>query len=790
MRPSSNRPIPRRLKLCVMLSGLALSVPAAVWAQAPVAAAPQSYGLPAGPMAATLQQIASTGGQTVQFAPGDVEKLTAAPVSGQLSPLQAVSAALSGSGLIVTTGSSGTLMVAPGPVAQTVTVFAKRDQAETSFKADYSDTTTRSGAMLREVPQSVTIITSKVLETQQVTSLQDALRNVSGVAFTQSPQGAPTFSVRGFTETSATTNGVSDRGATRSNVFGVERIEVLKGPQAILAGAGALGGGVNIVMKKPQAENIRDLTFQYGSHDDVTLAGDLSGALTADKKLTYRLIASQAQSSGTTVGYDGRKDKFVMPELRWKDRTTDLIAGMSYGEQHAPVPAYTFALRNGTILPRPAMLMGNSGDGFDSTQKRLFYQLAQRLTPWLTFESRMQRSLGDDLLRLYTPGGLRYASTALTAASLGTTNFSPGNNRSVSRTTSGDHYLNARFDTGPVEHKLAVGYNHTDADLQQAIASGTGRILSVYPASNFAFPDALASAQVVSSLYTNVQTQKSFYLQDLLTLGKWNLQLNARHTEVKTSGGTLYPSANNLNVPLVPSTQSKTTPGVGLVYNVTNNASVYASVANGFAAQLSNLCGGGTAPPQSTRNKEVGAKFEFLDDKLSLTSSVFELDQTNKLQYNTPLRCYELRDAQQTRGAELDLQGQLAPGWNAIFNYSYNVYRDTGASGTLFPGLPKHKMSAWTTYDFQGGALKGFGFGLGLTAASHAIGSRTAATQFMLPGQAQIDASLFYHRAKWDVTAGVKNLGDRVLYGVSTSNSFIPVLERRSFMLTVRRSFN
>jgi iron complex outermembrane receptor protein len=792
MRRSPHCPIPRKLKLCVVLGTLML--PAAVLAQAqpPVAIstaeATRAYNLPTGPMEAVLQQIAASGGRSVQFARADVAKLMAAPVNGQFTPMQAVEAALAGSALTVKAGVSGTLIVDSSIAPQTVSIVAQRNQAETSFKADYSDTT-RSGASLHETPQSITIITGKVLETQQATSLQDALRNVSGVAFTQSPQGLPTFSVRGFSQTSTTTNGVSDRGATQTNVFGVERLEVLKGPQAILAGAGSLGGGVNVVMKKPQAELIRDFTFQYGSHNDVTLAGDLSSALTDDKKLTYRIIASGAKASDTTVGYDGREDNFFMPALRWKDAATDVTVGMSYGEQDLPVPAYTFALRDGSILPRPDMLMAAPGDGFSSTQKRLFYELKHTITPWLAFNSRMQRSLNDDLLHLYTPAGLLYPSTAPTALTLGTSNFTPSSNRTLTRSTSGDHYLSAEFDTWKIEHQMAFGYNHVDSNISQNIFNGTRVTVPVFPPSGYQFADAQSSSQVLTSISANTQQQKSFYLQDLMKLGDWNLQLNARRTQIVTGGRTVLP-AQNYDQALPHNDQTKTTPGVGVVYNINETTALYASMAQGFAAQLSNLCGGGVAPPQTTRNKEVGAKFDFLDRKVSLTTSLFELDQTNLLQYEAPSRCYVLRDAQQTRGAEVDLQGELARGWSVIANYTWNVYRDTGATGTLFPGLPKHKMSIWSTYDFQGAALKGLGFGLGLNASGHAIGSRTAATQFMLPGQAQIDASVYYRTGKWDLTAGVKNLADRVLYGVSTSNSYVPVLEGRNFMLTARRSFN
>lgn len=776
------------------MAGLALygamaTQPAAANAASAVAAQ-SSFDLPAGPLPSTLDAIAKQSGRSVRFDRASLSTQQAPAIKGTYTVLQAIEIALAGKNLQLSEDASGVLSVRGAGQAQQVTVVAKRDQAETGFKADRSDTATRSGTDLMDLAGAVTIVTGKVLETQQITNLRDALRNVSGIGFTDSPQGLPTFSVRGFNSPATTTNGVTDRNAAQTNIFGVERIEVLKGPQAILAGNGSLGGGVNVVLKKPSSETTRDVVVQYGTNSERTVAGDLSGVFGDDKRLTYRLIASSARGGTTDAGYDGRRDESFMPQLRWKDNATDLIAGASYLEQHLPMPQYTFARRDGQIMPTPTIRLTSPGDGFDVRAKRVFYQLEQKLAPSIILNSRLQYA--DDVLRLHqyaSNAGLTYNSGAARDNPNGTVNLRASHSRTVQSETSGDHYVRMLFSTGDIDHKFIVGVNHVNFDYAQTQFSGApNKTLTLYPTAVPAdLPDAGLANPTLSFISSSKQSQKSFYFQDQMSWQDWILQLNWRRTLVTQSSSLDAPEYGFAsNTPAV--TVARNTPGAGLIYRVAPSVSLYANVANGFVGQTDAQCGGGLVPPLSSKNKELGAKFALFNDKLSLTTAAFQIDQSGTLLYNQANRCYTVRPAQQTKGYEVDMQGDVAPGWQLTMNYTHSTTKDVGNPATVFAAKPRHKGSLWTIYKLP--QMQGLGIGLGVSGHSAMLGTIDKNYPFYIPKQFQVDASVFYDIPKWSFTFGVKNLADRVLYAGTNSAAFVPVVQGRNFMFTAKHSFN
>jgi len=670
-----------------------------------------------------------------------------------------------------------------------VEVRAVRDQAETSFKADRSNTATRSGGYLQEVPASVTLITSKVLETQQISNLQQALRNVSGVELSQRTQASPTNAIRGF-KASATSNGVTDPSAALDSVYGVERVEVLKGPQAILSGGDSLGGGINVVTKKPQADTVRDVTVQYGSQADKTIAVDLSGAVTADNKLSYRLIGVVAEASSAIGGYDGRENRSFMPSLRWKDSNTDFIVGASYTKQHAAMPYYTFANRQGMLLDAPAMPLANRSDGFDNTDKKLYYQLEHQVTPTLVFVSRLQRSLSQIELHIPSPGELNYPDDSMPLQSDGTAMFYSSRKLDRNRFTSGDHYLRKSFNTGPVQHKLSVGYNHSDSSYSFTQWDGDPVLVQLYPTDPIDFPPIRSRTPNISSTTKFGQEQKGLYLQEMASFGDWNVLINARRTRYHTpASSTNYISIDETFVEPA-TTVSRTTPGLGVVYKLNPETSLYASYAQGFQPQVGLTCSGEQMPPTLTRNREVGAKLDLFDGKMSMTASLFSLQLSNKALYQFVNDCFDMRPGQRIRGTEVDVQGQLFKGLDMVFNYSYKQIKDMDDTSVVFVNEPKQKMSFWSNYAFQTPRFAGYGVGLGLSASSGLVGTPDPTYPFHIPGQAQVDASVFYNSDKLSIILGVKNLADRTLYAPSAGANFVPILPGRQFTLTLKRSFN
>jgi iron complex outermembrane recepter protein len=790
MHRKDSRFAPRKLILPATLASVfALGAAPGVHAQQAAAtgsaAAVHYYDLKPGPLVQTLEQIEQISGRRIDFDRADLAKGRARAVNGNFSAGAAISQALAGTRYILNEDNTGTLVVTPGA---TVEVVAKRDQAETEFKADRSDTATRSGTSLHLVPGSVTLITGKVLETQQATDLTDALRNVSGMSFAKSPQNNTTFGVRGFSA-SADSNGITDNSATMRSVFAVERVEVLKGPQAILSGGDSLGGAVNIVVKKPQAEAIRDLTVQYGSYDDRTVALDLSGAVGSDQRFTYRTVASVQDARRNAAGMDGKKNRSIMQALRWKDQATDFIATAEYSKDKNPLDRYTFARRDGVILPVPDRLLGNRADGVDVKVRRFGYQLEHKFSDDIVLISRLQDTHQDFDLHISTPDGLAYAKGAAPDAPKPDILFYASRMRRPEDTLSGDHYLRLNFPTGEVRHKLSVGFNHTNNDQVQTQYTGDPVSVPVYSSTPYEFQDLRDRATTRIAQTSFGQRQRGIYAQDLMSYEKWNLLLNWRRTRYTTpeSTGIFYATPENI-VFHDPATKTyHTSPGVGLVYQLNDETSLYASYAEGFQPSTVLACGGGFAPPMQTRNREVGAKFDLFDSRFTLTTSAFSLQQSNSLFYNRVNDCYDTRQAQRTQGAEIDAQGRLFPGLEAIFNYTYTRVKDMGDATELFPGQPKHKANAWAVYRFQNAELKGLGVGVGVSGNSSSLGSRFQ--PFTVPGGAQVDASLYYTTGPWSATLGVKNVFDRLLYGTSTSESYIPVVSGRVYALTVKRSF-
>jgi iron complex outermembrane recepter protein len=749
------------------------------------AAAVHYYDLKPGPLVQTLEQIEQISGRRIDFDRADLAKGRAKAVNGNFSAGAAISQALAGTRYILNEDNTGTLVVTPGA---TVEVVAKRDQAETEFKADRSDTATRSGTSLHLVPGSVTLITGKVLETQQATDLTEALRNVSGMSFAKSPQNNTTFGVRGFSA-SSDSNGITDNSATMRSVFAVERVEVLKGPQAILSGGDSLGGAVNIVVKKPQADTIRDLTVQYGSYDDRTIAADLSGMVGNDKRFTYRTVGSLQDARRTQVGMNGKNSKSLMQALRWKDKTTDFTASAEYTNDKNPLDRYTFARRDGVILPVPDRLLASPADGVDVKIRRFGYQLEQKLGENTVLISRLQDTHQDFDLHIPSPSGLLYAKGAAPDAPLPDMEFYASRMLQKQHTLSGDHYLRFNVPTGDVRHKLSVGFNHNNDDVGYTQYEGDTLTVPVYSSTPYAFDDLRDGATLLTT-FGSGQRQRALYAQDLMSYEKWNLLLNWRRTHYTTPEltSTFYTSSGTSVYQTDPTNTYHTTPGAGLVYQLNDQTSLYVSYAQGFQPTRAIKCGGGLVPPNQTTNREIGAKFDLFDSRFTLTTSAFSLQQSNELQYDQFNNCYNVRNAQRTQGAEIDAQGRLLPGLETIFNYTYTQVKDVGEPGTLFAGRPRHKMNLWAVYKFQTAALKGFGVGLGLTATSNSLGIERAPL-FTVPGGAQVDSSLYYATGPWNATLGVKNIFDRTLYGTTVSGSYIPVLPGRTYALTVKRSF-
>jgi iron complex outermembrane recepter protein len=373
--------------------------------------------------------------------------------------------------------------------------------------------------------------------------------------------------------------------------------------------------------------------------------------------------------------------------------------------------------------------------------------------------------------------------------------FSPTNGTTKYGTTSTDNYLRFSFRTGPLQHVLASGVNTTSLNyVQNEYYPPDYPFLAVqaYAPQQYDFPHVTRNADSLGYVIFVKDSQYGLYAQDLITFRNLHAVLNIRRSHYQDGpGANVVPGYGTFDFPK--QSFSHTTPGAGLVYNITPDVSVYGEYSEGFQENYASiLCGRGNAnivpPPQTSENEELGVKTSLPNGLFSLTSDIFSVTENNVLQENFAQRCYTLTPGYRTRGVEVDAQGQLAKGWNLIANFSDARYSDVGDYTQLITGEPRLHFRLWSTYAFQNRYLRGFGVAGGVTAYSWSY-TNYAPGYANEPGAARIDLSAFYQRRRWSVILGVKNIANRTLYQVTTTPLGVPVEPGRTVTFTAKYRF-
>lgn len=779
------------------VSGVAIAVVVSqVFVAAPALAqqsAQQTWHLSSGPLDRTLVEIAQAANVRLSYDAGLVQSLKSAPVEGSYSAEGAIRQALKGTGLNLLATTSGGLTIqkaaaksatpatgAPvaasaaaastGPVDATlplISVAATRDSGGTGFVAETSSTLTRSDVPLADTPKSVSVVNAAVIQSQNAQDLSDILRNVSGVVMQQGPFGTPSYSVRGFSAGGFGSTGITTDGAPAQASFAsltptiaLASVEVLKGPSAIVNGNSPPGGVINLVKKTPQAEPFHEVQVGYGSYGDMQLAFDSTGAITSDQKLRYRFIVSGDRAGESSMGYDGKRNLYIAPTVQWKDRSTDITVGYERTDTRQPFPQFTMGYAAGDIYRQyfnhP---LGNSGDHFGVQSDNVFLNLEQKIGDHVTFVSKESYNKSRQVLQGWAP------MTPLAAD--GTSLFMASNSLQYYYSWNLSNYLRAKVNFGKMRNTVIVGWDYSSTHYNQFDSDNAGQMLQTNVFSPAPFSDLSTGTYIPS--YGLGYKQNSYYVQEQMAYENLNLLASVRRdTFIETgSPGT---------------TQSAYSPSFGILYHLTSDIAAYANYNRAYQPGTAPQYGGGLLPPQISQQVEVGTKFNFLDDKLSVTTAAYRISYSN---YNVsdPVHpgYYLPAGGAVSRGFEVEVQGQVYPGVNLMATYTYNSFHQPSAVTTVV-NLPKNTASLWATYNFQTPALQGLGVGLGLFfSGDQYVGTDNS---YRLPSQLQTDIGVFYRKKGYGLNLSVKNVFNRNLYDSSNTTSYIPMGPKRTILLT------
>lgn len=800
---------PSRLALAINITFVvvnsALLLPQAAYA---ASSAPIHFSVRAGSLEQGLLTLARQSQQTLSFNPERVAPYQAKPIDGNFTLEQAIAHQLQGTPLSVTKTANGTLTIdavataMPTPSASdlqaakdsgqtlpTITVIGRGDQSEdaTVYNPSTSSSATRTDLSLQETAQSVQVLSRKLLDDRQAVSVEDALRNLGGVTVQSSNRGGNTVYIRGFNVTGGSTDGVSNPNNTingsatgYSSIDGIERVEVLKGPQAVLAGNSSPAGSVNVVRKAPTADPLHTYKFEVSKYGEVKNAIDLGGPLNDDKTFRYRFNASTMRADNSFPDFNGKRGEYVAPVLAWVTDETQLKVGAEFNTGRTSGPAATI-YSNGRIQRPAEYRLGDKDNHFAINAKTAYYELNQNIVGDWSFNSKAT----------YLDNTMNYRLHEIYGASANGTliNHELANKQDLN-SISLQNDIRGKIALGPMTHNVLVGYDYQRAKTTSwDLYSG-----KIYTTANYYDPDSISFPAIPDPTYrsyTMLQYQKGLILQDQIDL--WE----RLHFQVsfKQAKWLLRSTTGTTTTKTVEKSVTQWVPSYGVSYDITPEITAYANLLHSFATVGTvNTQTGEQLDPSTGKSKEIGLKFSLLDDNLTITTAAFHIEQKNVVVTDITGNAIGA-EGRETKGFDFDLNGQILPGWNILASYTFAQPKDadnSSVTGSIYQsrvtGQPKHTGSLWTTYELQSGRLQGLGAGFGVQAASDTWNGSTN-NYFKIGGWAQTDASVFYHQPKYTVTLGVNNLFDRELYSYSSTANYIGVKPGRTARLSVTYSF-
>ncbi|MDT3715945.1 TonB-dependent siderophore receptor [Pseudomonas soli] len=644
-------------------------------------------------------------------------------------------------------------------------------------------TATRTSTPARYVPQAIDSVKTRNVLDYGSSNLGKALEGIPNVS-----SGADTrfdsLRIRGFDASNDFyLDGVRDDSQYTRDLHNIERVEVLKGPAAVLYGRGSQGGIVNRVSKAPEHGRRSTIEAQGGSQDLRSLYADLS----ADPSDTFslRLNLGNEDKNSFRDGIDGNHRQLFAPSMSWQI-TPELNWLVQYEySRYDRTPDR--GIPGNPLTGRPADVGRKTTYG--DTQRDYINDRAESLRSRLNYELNDQWQLRHTF-SLFTLES-DFDNTYLTAyrPATGLVDRQRWQQDLSTRNLYNTVELEGHVETFGLEHTLLVGLEMGEQRRNSLLSQGVG-VPSVPLQGATASQQHNGTMRVSSNNHTDVES-RGIYLQDQIRLNdQWQLLAGVRFDQFEVD------TTNKLRNISEKQKDNSFSPRIGVVYTPWQDHSFYASWSKTYSPVGGGLIGitpgaAGNAnqtDPEQTRQKEIGVKSEWFNERLSTTLAIYELELYNR-RTRDPLNpeLIQLSGLQRSRGLELTATGNVVGNWyvrGGIGLQDATIVKDNnGQQGNRINDVAKRNASLFVTWKPELGWYAETGLTL--------VGDRYADNQntVILPGYGRWDALAGYRTHDWDVRAALSNITDKTYYSSATSAAQIQVGDPRSLVVTGTYSF-
>ncbi|MCU7249926.1 TonB-dependent siderophore receptor [Pseudomonas koreensis] len=779
-----------------------------------------SFNLPAGPLAGTLNAIAGQSGQIISLEPSLVQGKQAPAVIGQMPAEQAMQKALSGSGLQLRVTGQGNFSVEPVTDSSAALQLGATNIVERSLGA----TTEGSGSYaaravtigkgthtLKEIPQSVTVMTRKQMDDQDLTDLKDAANKTTGLVGVQGVGKGMILTSRGFQIDDWQYDGVPiprntyalGNWATQDLIF-FDRMEILRGASGLLQGTGSPGGAINLVRKRGQNAPTVTVTGKAGSWDHYGLQLDAGGPLNTSGTVRGRFVADEDQSH-SFIDYEWSKTHSLYGALDF-DLRDDTTLGLAVSQSNAEsrpmirgLPRYA----DGRSLDVPrSTYTGARWNHADIDVTTVYTDLehrfnddwaakvgAVRMTETNKAKNQRLQSIGDAIEA--DGSGVQYADfvTDFDSTKLGL-----------------DMNLTGHFEALSMEQEVMLGGNYSrytsDDRFARTFNDSSDTIFGIdHDRPEISYEGLLNTPGGRATPSKYEIRQKGLY-------GSWRVKPIEPLTLVLGSRVSWYDYSyksatqqafSNVAIAEPESTadeNGEVTPYGGIIYDLSREWAVYASYTDVFEPQTVRGINGSVLKPVIGSNYEVGLKGELLDGRVNTSLAVFRYDQKNRALNDLASGfacdgwyCSIAAGKVRSQGIEAEVSGEVLTGLQLFAGYTYNTtkyLKDPENEGKVFSTwTPKHMLRVWGDYQFSGDWNR-VSTGLGFTTQTHTLGYEHT---FEVPGYTVWSARLGYQLTKEiGLALNANNLFDKHYYtaGYNQLNGNNNYGDPRNVMFTVK----
>jgi len=647
-------------------------------------------------------------------------------------------------------------------------------------------------APLRDTPRSITVIPEELIKQTNATTFADALKTVPGITFIGGDAAANPSAdrpvIRGFeSRNSIFVDGMRDSGVQNRETFDIENISVIKGPDSVYAGRGAVGGSIDITTKTPRLEDFTNASLGLGTNSYKRLTMDVNRQVNDQTAVRLNVMGHDADQAGRNNVYSKRWG--VAPSVAFGLNSPTTVTVSYYHLNSYDMPDFSAPFRSA----------GGTPDG--GFQRNQFYGLnnrdyrrGQTDTGEIKVEHRINDTWKIKNTTMVGRSTLDYIATnpQFQSATSNIISLQAKSGKYATNSIANQTELTSKATLFGFEHTLTggvefsneqsryEGYLVTDSAGNNirsggpcSVAYNCTTIGNWNPDNPWTGSIALNGDKSFPGAATNTRTNvASAYLFDSVKLSeRWLINAGARFDRFDVN-------AVQAGAPDLKNTSNLFSFQLGVIYKVLPSLSLYASYGTSANPPGANSgLGGGTdqltttntnLSPERSRNIEIGAKWDVIDQRLSLTAALFQTDKTNA-RVSDGLGGTINAGSQRVRGAELGWAGSLTNHWRVFGGYSYLNAVTTDAGPGAAPGsnglpmvmVPKHNLTLWTDYE----VMPKLTVGAGMTLSSLTYASVSSTTRKWTPGYARFDAMATYRVSRSvDLQLNVQNIFDKKYY--------------------------